>query len=55
MGEDEAAVVTPELRVRGIDGLRIVDASVIPALPRGHTNWPTVMVAERAAELMRAA
>ena len=55
MGEDEAAVVAPDLRVRGIDGLRIVDASVIPALPRGHTNWPTVMVAERAAELMRAA
>ena len=55
MGEDEAAVVTPELRVRGIDGLRVVDASVIPALPRGHTNWPTVMVAEQAAELMRAA
>ena len=55
MGMDDEAVVTPDLRVRGLDGLRIVDASVIPALPRGHTNWPTVMVAERAAELMRAA
>ena len=54
MGEDDEAVVTPELRLRGVDGLRVVDASVIPALPRGHTNWPTVMVAERAAELMRA-
>jgi choline dehydrogenase len=54
MGEDDDAVVTPDLRVRGLAGLRIVDASVIPALPRGHTNWPTVMVAERAAELMRA-
>ena len=54
MGTDDGAVVTPDLRVRGIDGLRIVDASVIPALPRGHTNWPTVMVAERAAELMLA-
>lgn len=54
MGVDDEAVVTPALRLRGIDGLRVVDASVIPALPRGHTNWPTVMVAERAAELMRA-
>ena len=54
MGTDDDAVVTPDLRLRGIDGLRVVDASVIPALPRGHTNWPTVMVAERAAELMRA-
>lgn len=55
MGEDGDAVVTPDLRVRGIAALRVVDASVIPALPRGHTYWPTVMVAERAAELMRGA
>jgi choline dehydrogenase len=54
MGEDEDAVVTPDLCVRGVERLRVVDASVIPALPRGHTNWPTVMVAERGAELMRA-
>jgi len=54
MGTDGDAVVTPDLQLRGIDGLRIVDASVIPTPPRGHTNWPTVMVAERAAELMRA-
>ncbi len=54
MGTDDDAVVTPDLRLRGVDGLRVVDASVIPALPRGHTNWPTVMVAERAVELMRA-
>ena len=54
MGEDDAAVVTPDLRLRGVEALRVVDASVIPVLPRGHTNWPTVMVAERAAELMRA-
>jgi choline dehydrogenase len=53
MGWDDQAVVTPDLRVRGLEGVRVVDASVIPALPRGHTNWPTVMVAERAAELMR--
>ncbi len=54
MGEGEDAVVTPDLCVRGVERLKVVDASVIPALPRGHTNWPTVMVAERAAELMRA-
>jgi choline dehydrogenase len=52
MGGDPRAVVDPKLRVRGLDGLRIVDASVIPRLPSGHTNWPTVMIAERAAELI---
>jgi choline dehydrogenase len=53
MGQDDESVVAPDLRVRGVERLRVVDASVMPALPRGHTNWPTVMVAERAAELMR--
>jgi choline dehydrogenase len=52
LGVDPSSVVDPELRVRGVDGLRVVDASVIPQLPRGHTNWPVVMVAERAAELI---
>ncbi len=54
MGSDELAVVDPSLRVRGIAGLRVADASVMPRLPRGHTNWPTVMIAERAAELVSA-
>lgn len=52
LGVDPSSVVDPELRVRGVAGLRVVDASVIPQLPRGHTNWPVVMVAERAAELI---
>ena len=40
-------------RVFGLDGLRVVDASVIPRVPRGHTHLPTLMIAERAAELLR--
>jgi choline dehydrogenase len=55
MGSDAGSVVDPQLRVRGIGGLRVADASVMPSLPRGHTNWPTVMIAERAAELIGAA
>ncbi|WP_049572080.1 GMC family oxidoreductase [Streptomyces sp. SBT349] len=53
MGADGGAVVDPELRVRGVEGLRVVDASVMPVLPRGNTNAPTVAVAERAADLIR--
>lgn len=52
MGSDPLAVVDPKLRVRGVDGLRVVDASVMPRLPSGHTNWPTVMIAERAADFI---
>ena len=52
MGSDSLAVVDPELRVRGLDGSRVADASIIPVLPSGHTNWPTVMIAERAADLI---
>ena len=53
IGTDDDAVVDPELRVRGVSGLRVADASVFPVIPGGNTNAPTIMVAERAADLLR--
>jgi choline dehydrogenase len=53
MGDGELAVVDPELRVRGVDGLRVIDASVMPTVTRGNTNAPVIMLAEKAADMLR--
>ena len=52
MGRDPMAVVDDQLRVHGIDGLRVIDASVMPAVTSTNTNAPTIMIAEKGAALI---
>jgi len=52
MGVDPMAVVDPSLKVHGVEGLRVADASVMPSVPGGNTNAPCMMIGERAAALI---
>ena len=52
MGIDQAAVVDPRLRVHGIDGLRVADASIMPMVTTGNTNAPSVMIGERVSDFI---
>jgi choline dehydrogenase len=55
MGTDDLAVVDPSLRVRGVDRLRVIDASVMPTVTSGNTNAASIMIGEKGADLLRTA